>query len=109
MSSSQETGDYESGHELDLFDKLSSLMDIDEAAKRCVLAEKFHLTHFRGFQSRIIKAVLSNRDSLVIQPTGSGKSLCFQFPAIYQKAIPGHYTHHQSYARPNSRTKQNWN
>ena len=51
-------------------------------AKRCVLADKFHLTHSKDFQSRIIKAILNNKDTLVIQPTGSGKSLCFQFPAI---------------------------
>ena len=31
--------------------------------------------------------MLNNRDALVIQPTGSGKSLCFQFPAIYTKKL----------------------
>ena len=52
-----------------------------------VLADKFYLTHFKNFQSRIIQAVINNRDSLVIQPTGSGKSLCFQFPAIFTKML----------------------
>ena len=62
-----------------------STYDFDEAAKRCVLAECFHLTHFKEFQSRVIDAVLNNRDSLVIQPTGSGQSLCYQFSAVYTK------------------------
>ena len=64
-----------------------SSYDLDEAAKRCVLAECFHLTHFKGFQSRVIDAVLNERDSLVIQPIGSGKSLCYQFPAVYTKRL----------------------
>lgn len=57
------------------------------AAKRYVLAECFHLTHFKEFQSHIIDAALNNRDSLVIQPTESGKSLCYQFPAVYAKLL----------------------
>ena len=64
-----------------------STYDLDEAAKRCVLAECFHLTHFKESQSRVIDAVLNKRDSLVIQPTGSGKSLCYQFPAVYTKRL----------------------
>ena len=56
---------------LDLFNSLASSIDVDEAAKRCVLADKFQLTHFKEFQTRIINAVLNNKDTLVIQPTGS--------------------------------------
>ena len=66
---------------------MMSTYDLDAAAKRCVLAECFHLTHFKEFQSRIIDAVLNKKDSLVIQPTGSGKSLCYQFPAVYTKRL----------------------
>ena len=64
-----------------------SSYNLDEAAKRCVLADCFHLTHFKEFRSCIIDAVLNKRDSLVIQPTGSGKSLCYQFPAVYTKRL----------------------
>ena len=64
-----------------------SSYDPDKAAKRCVLADCFHLTHFKTFQTCVIDAVLNKRDSLVIQPTGSGKSLCYQFPAVYTKQV----------------------
>ena len=71
----------------DLFDSLASSIDVDEAAKRCVLADRFQLTHFKEFQTKVINAVLNKKDTLVIQPTGSGKSLCFQFPAVYSKKL----------------------
>ena len=84
---------------LDLFDSLASSIDVDEAAKRCVLADKFHLTHFKDFQTNVINAVLNKRDTLVIQPTGSGKSLCFQFPAVYTKKTHiSDNTNHQPHA-----------
>ena len=71
----------------DLFDSLASSIDVDEAAKRCVLADRFQLTHFNEFQTKVINPVLNKKDTLVIQPTGSGKSLCFQFPAVYSKKL----------------------
>ena len=47
------------------------------------LADRFKLTSFRMFQKEIIQATLSGNDTLVLHPTGSGKSLCFQFPPVY--------------------------
>ena len=38
----------------EVFDSTASPIDLDEASKRCVLAEKFHLTHFKSFQSEIM-------------------------------------------------------
>ncbi len=53
------------------------------------LAEKFQLTSFKQFQKDTIEATLAGKDTLVLYPTGSGKSLCFQFPPVHlgKKAI----------------------
>ena len=60
-----------------------------EATLIATLAERFQMTSFRDFQKAVIEATINGKDSLVICPTGSGKSLCFQFPPIYmnKKAI----------------------
>lgn len=47
-----------------------------------VLHNVFGYKHFRDHQAEIIAAVLAGRDCLVIMPTGGGKSLCYQIPAI---------------------------
>lgn len=73
--------------DVDMFESIASSVNINEATKRCTLAEKFNLTHFKPFQSNIIDAVMQKKDTLVVQPTGSGKSLCFQFPAVHTGKI----------------------
>ncbi len=47
-----------------------------------ILKSKFGYDTFRHPQEDIINHVLANKDALVIMPTGGGKSLCFQIPAI---------------------------
>ena len=41
-----------------------------------VLNDVFGYTEFRGHQEQAIAAAMAGRDSLVLQPTGGGKSLC---------------------------------
>ncbi|GAC1329711.1 MAG: hypothetical protein NVSMB26_06280 [Beijerinckiaceae bacterium] len=58
---------------------------LDEA--RSVLRERFHHQQFRDGQAQIIAAVLEGQDILGILPTGSGKSLCFQLPALLRPGL----------------------
>ena len=44
---------------------------------------QYGFTNFRDFQKEIIEDVIAGKDSIVIFPTGGGKSLCYQFPATY--------------------------
>jgi len=46
----------------------------------------FGLDQFRPGQEEVIKSVVSGRDTLAIMPTGAGKSLCYQLPAMH---LPG--------------------
>jgi len=52
-----------------------------------LIARTWGFRTLRPLQERAITAVLSKRDSLVVMPTGGGKSLCFQAPAVYQKGL----------------------
>ena len=47
-----------------------------------ILRNVYGYTSFRGDQLDIIKAALAGRDSLVLMPTGGGKSICYQIPAL---------------------------
>ena len=52
------------------------------AAPQRVLQEVFGYTAFRGAQREIVEHVVAGGDALVLMPTGGGKSLCYQVPAI---------------------------
>ena len=50
------------------------------------LTRTFGFTEFRPYQEEIVRAVLNRQDVFVVLPTGGGKSLCFQLPAL---CMPG--------------------
>jgi ATP-dependent DNA helicase RecQ len=52
------------------------------AAPDLILREVFGYEHFRGPQEAIVRHVIGGGDALVLMPTGGGKSLCYQIPAI---------------------------
>jgi len=47
-----------------------------------LLVKHFKKTSFKDWQLDVIKATVDGKNSLIVQPTGSGKSLCFQFPGV---------------------------
>lgn len=52
-----------------------------------ILKETFGYSSFRFEQLRIINSVLDGKDTLGIMPTGGGKSLCYQIPALYSEGV----------------------
>ena len=56
-------------------------------AARKVLREVFGYAEFRGQQEAVIAAALAGRDALVLMPTGGGKSLCYQIPALVRDGV----------------------
>lgn len=52
-----------------------------------VLNEVFGYQEYRSGQQEVIESALSNQDSLVIMPTGGGKSLCYQIPALVKDGL----------------------
>ncbi|MBM3817621.1 MAG: DNA helicase RecQ [Acidimicrobiia bacterium] len=52
-----------------------------------VLARYWGYSSFRPLQRQAMEAVLARRDSLVVLPTGGGKSLCFQAPALVRPGL----------------------
>ena len=55
--------------------------------KQEILQQYFGYSAFRKGQEELIDSLLSGRDALGIMPTGAGKSLCYQVPALMKDGI----------------------
>ena len=51
------------------------------------LKKFFGFDKFKGLQEEVIQSVLQGRDTFVVMPTGGGKSICFQLPALFFEGI----------------------
>ncbi len=51
------------------------------------LFNHFHMTSFRNGQKEIILSVLNGKDTIAVLPTGGGKSLCYQYPAVSKNQL----------------------
>ena len=60
---------------------------LELARARAVLREVFGYPDFRPGQDDIVAAVLEGRDVLAVMPTGAGKSMCYQLPAIVREGL----------------------
>ena len=58
----------------------SSEIDIHKELKKY-----FGFSQFKGLQEQVIKSILNRENTFVIMPTGGGKSLCYQLPALVQE------------------------
>jgi len=54
---------------------------------RQTLSDVFGYTEFRGAQQSIVEHVVAGGDALVLMPTGGGKSLCYQIPALLREGL----------------------
>ena len=66
---------------------LAEQLDTPQPDAKQVLSEVFGYQEFRVGQQEVIEAANANLDSVVIMPTGGGKSLSYQIPALIKEGL----------------------
>ncbi|MFO7744346.1 MAG: DNA helicase RecQ [Psychroflexus sp.] len=60
-------------------------MQLEQINLHQELKKYFGFNEFKGLQESVIKSIIANEDTFVIMPTGGGKSLCYQLPALIKE------------------------
>lgn len=60
-------------------------MDIEQSDLYKSLKKIFGFSQFKGLQEDVVNNILNNKNTFVIMPTGGGKSLCYQLPALMKE------------------------
>ncbi|NNC70010.1 MAG: DEAD/DEAH box helicase, partial [Flavobacteriaceae bacterium] len=60
-------------------------MNVTKLDLYAALKKYFGFSQFKGLQEQVINSILNKENTFVIMPTGGGKSLCYQLPALVQE------------------------
>ena len=62
-------------------------MVVSEMDLHASLKKYFGFSKFKGLQQEVIKNIVQGKNTFVIMPTGGGKSLCYQLPALLRPGL----------------------